>query len=729
MAKNISSAVLASQSQFVSTLATILKIVRQDGITYRLTNHDTDLVFNGETYSHNIPFVLSAISAGSQLAIDNMDLTLSIDEETFKLGDFRRKAFQHAEVEITEVDYTNPSIGGMTLRKGWIGAFKLGEYGVAEITIVGLLKVLDIEVGRVYQPSCDADLGDSRCKVAINFNQVRDYRDTFRTGDWRYIFNPAGANEITLVNPSFEDDGDVAYTDPITGWTKVPALARLIVEEPNIADLDDAPDGTRVLVGESDTGETDRAEAYVYQDVDLVTAGIDSADIDDGRISLAYFADLAQPEYLLDPVKISCQIYNADGEIIYIHDTGWLKLDTFDVWRRRQLVFPLLSGARSVRLSIGFKRFDGQVFNGAADNVHLYWWDHIDGSPWDDVIHKVVRIANLSNEGYAKYPTNDGFESAAATNNDAQNITGWTKAAGSFWGVAGTVHGVGTPAAGSRLLVAGDDLSGTQQTYEIAQTINLVTTWKLSAARIALGALVGRLFYSVVWGDTESAAQVSIEWYDVSDTLISSTILMDFTTQPAPTGENLSSNFVIPATARSLKIILRAQSPVADSLAMIGFDAIRAGIIDALIVDKQDPISSTGAESTVFSTTSGSYTFDGNLVWRASSHHVQYDAVATVTDRKQFTGSDITGVAGAYETGVIMWVSGANRGQKNLIRVWNPDTKAIKLYFESVNPIQVGDRFQYIRSCQKRFNEDCQLRYDNVINFRGFPHLPGRVSD
>lgn len=731
MPKNVSAQVLANQAKRVATQATLLKIQRTDGITYRLTNHDADIEYAGEIYTHNVPFVLSAISTGSQFSVDNTDLTLALDGEVFKLADFERRAFAHADVEIIEVDYTAPQDGGMILRKGWFGPLELGQYGVAKITIVGLLKLFDIEVGRLYQPSCDADLGDKRCKVAINYNQMRDHRETLRTGDWRYVFNPSLANAITLANPSFEEDAPITdHTAPIPGWTKSQSDAYFIVS--NGGSLPNATDGSYYLHGRTTgpgAGDT-KLEAHFYQDVDLISAGIDDDDIDEGRISLACFADFMQTAHLQDPVRLQCTLFDENDEIIYSHDTRYTRAaDVHEVWRTKPLVFPVFSGTRKVRIILSFSKEEGTTFNAAVDNVRLYWWDHIDGSPWDDVIHKVVRIANRSSELYAKYPVNNGFELANAAINTADNITGWVKGSGHPWGTDDDVLGYGTPPEGIRLVRPGDNLSGVQSTYELSTTIDLVNGWNFSTTKIDLGFIIGELFYSIVWGDTESAASVVLEFYDETPTLITTNTILDFETRAAQSSENLSSAFVVPVGARTMRIILYARSPASGSQAYIGFDNIYAGMVDASIIDSKDATSGTGSASTVFSTTSGSYTFDGALVWQAFAHHVQFDVVSAVTDRKLFFGTDIAGEEGAYETGQILWISGQNRGQRNLIRVWDSDTKGIKLYFESVNPIQVGDRFQYIRSCQKRFVEDCLLRYNNGINFRGIPHLPGRISD
>ncbi len=53
----------------------------------------------------------------------------------------------------------------------------------------------------------------------------------------------------------------------------------------------------------------------------------------------------------------------------------------------------------------------------------------------------------------------------------------------------------------------------------------------------------------------------------------------------------------------------------------------------------------------------------------------------------------------------------------------------MKLYFPVANDIQVGDRFMIIEGCGKNFEEDCITRFNNAINFRGFPYVPGRLIE
>jgi uncharacterized phage protein (TIGR02218 family) len=39
-------------------------------------------------------------------------------------------------------------------------------------------------------------------------------------------------------------------------------------------------------------------------------------------------------------------------------------------------------------------------------------------------------------------------------------------------------------------------------------------------------------------------------------------------------------------------------------------------------------------------------------------------------------------------------------------------------------PVAVGDAFQVVAGCDKRF-ETCRTKFANHLNFRGFPHMPG----
>jgi hypothetical protein len=839
MSKIVPSSLLADIQASVSTLAVCMRIRREDGIIYRVTNHDTDIVFGGELYDHKVPFTLSAISTTSQINVDNADLSLFCDGETFKAADFKNGAFGHAEVEIFLVDYVIPDHGRMILRQGWFGPIEVMENNVARITIFGLLKVLDFEVGRVYQPSCDADFGDKRCKVAVDWSQQRDYRRTYRAGDWAYTFATGAANTLTVVNPSFEDSSPVGIASEIPGWTRsanasfitgpsgeelsptppppaptngayrltcaqdtiVPPASQYLfqdidlrevgtieftdpaVEDDELTVSDGAIIATYVfksapsLPGEVAIGisaaecaenlqqalltsnldievsvssatvtiKNNRANGEIVEVADTSSAiivtdfahpdGLDPADIDLGTQCAAFFVDMAHTLYFLDAPGLRAEVMDKDGRVIDSIDTGYIFLNEdseaeVSEWRTKCLVFPLLSEARKIRLYLQMYKFDGDGFNVVFDNVRAFWWDHDAGNPWGDCIQKVSRVVSWdANQQYL--PTNPSFErEVSVANSNVTAITGWTRGSSADWWRV--LNNPSSPPApdGTNYLLGGDDSSGTQKTYQLYQTKTMVF-WNIDTARVDLGKVVGRLRFDGVWVDDDSAISVAVDFLDATDTLISTFLALDFTTAPtaAPTTAGFNRVFAVPALTRTVKLVLYARSPVGASLANAGFDNFRFYFIDGDRPAKTDPIRANGVVNTVFSNVPDTYTVDGPLIWKAHTHHVGFDEVASVLSRKEFFGTTITGGDSAYTTSLIRWISGANKGARNIIRVFDGDDQRIKLYFKCLHDIQPGDRFMYIRSCQKRFTEDCVLNFDNALNFRGFPYLPGRLNE
>jgi hypothetical protein len=725
MAKSVSTALMTDIRRGLQTLAVLIQIRRDDGTVYRQTNHDTAIVFQDKRFDHTIPFVLSAFQSGSNLAVDNTELEIQLDGTVFTEDDFRNGAFENAQIEVFQVDFENPDHGRIIMRKGWFGKVEHNKNKVAKIEINGLLKILDFQVGRIYQPGCDADLGDDRCRIAVNMSQHRSWLNLYGVGDWTYWYDTDAMNPLSLVNGQFSADGNVASTDPITGWTKQAGSKWVVNLHSAINGMGDEPNGRRMLEGALDPDPTGE-EQYVYQDINLSADVGNNAFIDDGQIIAAFFVQVGQSFYLLDKPRILIEALDATGGIVESHDTGYITLDEVGQWRERALVFNVLPNTRTLRVYLYGLRNDADICNVAFSNVRGYFWNHTVEYPYNDAIHKVTRVRVGGTTEQSKPMRNGSFEANGALSNSAANdITHWTKGVGGFWSVGTTCLGQ-VPSNGTYFLIGGDSGSGVQETYTISQNYVLVTDGKLDLSRIALGRIVGTFLASVSWGDTVSAAQITLEFYDSLSALVSTYNHLPLSTHAVGTVTS-ESTFVIPATARTIKVILTARSPVALSQANVAFDNLAFRFYDFEDALPTDPILGAGLEETVPAYASGAPTIDSTLIWKAHSAHQQFDVVATVTDNKQFTGTNITGVNGSFETSLIRWISGDNAGSRNLIRKWDSGTKSIKLYFPTVRPISVGDRFVYIRACQKRFLEDCRLRFDNGVNFQGFPHLPSKL--
>lgn len=727
MPKTISTSLQADIRKGLTTLNLAVTIKRRDGRLYRITNHDADVTIDSHVYRHDIPFSLPSIDSGAQLAIDNTQLMLFCDDVTFKKADFESGLFDHAECEIILFDWENPSHGVMSLRKGWFGEINRNEHRVIKATVTGLLKILDFEVGRVYQPSCDADLGDRRCKIALNQGQIYSLRNPYNLGDWVYRYDPFSMTAIPIVNGSFDADGSRNTVQPITGWTRSPGASLSVNAS--------APDGTLVadssfaLYGNTDVTSPLGTEHFVYQTITTTTAGMADADIDAGKLSVLLLALVGQPVYLLDPMRIVLEQLDADGEVIDTLDTRYMFLDVEEAWRERGVGGPVITGCRSFRITLYMRKEDGTRVNTAFDDVRFYYWDHTLGTPYGGSIHKVQRIVGYS-DSEVFYPVNNSFEPTVA---NAINplVGGWTVATGSWWRTV-TTNGSLVPQDGSRFLQGGDDGTGTQRTDTISTTFSLATTTnspKLDAARIALGQYFFRFQAYVGFGDTSCQASLTVEQLNASNSVVASEVILSSYNPGSVSWTFNKAELPVAATAAKIRVTLDATSASGSGNNKVCFDGVKFWFYDVGKPRNADPAAAFGDATTVWDSTPGSYSFDSSMVWYAADALVKTDVVASVIDRKTFTGTAITGAAGTYETGYIRWLTGANANQTNLVRQWTSGTKKLKLYFRTPYPIQVGDRYLYVRSCQRRFLEDCKGTFFNGVNFRGFPYIPGRLSD
>lgn len=82
--------------------------------------------------------------------------------------------------------------------------------------------------------------------------------------------------------------------------------------------------------------------------------------------------------------------------------------------------------------------------------------------------------------------------------------------------------------------------------------------------------------------------------------------------------------------------------------------------------------------------------------------------------------------SGFFAQGTLTFTSGANVGRRMEIlkHVRDDVGDHIELWQPMADAIEVGDAFTVSAGCDKRF-ATCRDRFDNVVNFRGFPHMPG----
>jgi len=82
--------------------------------------------------------------------------------------------------------------------------------------------------------------------------------------------------------------------------------------------------------------------------------------------------------------------------------------------------------------------------------------------------------------------------------------------------------------------------------------------------------------------------------------------------------------------------------------------------------------------------------------------------------------------AGWFTRGKLTWVSGANAGLVAQVRadVVRAGAHVLELWLPAADAVVADDAFRVVAGCDKRF-ETCRGKFRNVLNFRGFPHMPG----
>lgn len=150
----------------VTTTATCWKVTLRDNTVLGFTDHDQPLTFGGVTYQASTGYTASAIESKVGLEPDNLELLGVVDGVSVVSSELRAGRWDYAQVEIFLVNWADPTAGQVILRKGRLGEVTQGAARF-QAELFGLSKQLQQRFGRLYTPSCDADLGDARCKIVL----------------------------------------------------------------------------------------------------------------------------------------------------------------------------------------------------------------------------------------------------------------------------------------------------------------------------------------------------------------------------------------------------------------------------------------------------------------------------------------------------------------------------------------------------------------------------------
>lgn len=156
--------ILAARAANASTLCKVWRVERTDGTVYTFTEHDQDLVVDGETYLAESAISATTVQTTGELNVDDLEIqgalsSVYITEEDLLLG-----RWDGAAIRIAEVEWTQPELGYDVQRWGWLGRVRVqGGKFIAEM--MGPTAKLQRTIGHLYQANCRATLGDTECGV------------------------------------------------------------------------------------------------------------------------------------------------------------------------------------------------------------------------------------------------------------------------------------------------------------------------------------------------------------------------------------------------------------------------------------------------------------------------------------------------------------------------------------------------------------------------------------
>jgi uncharacterized phage protein (TIGR02218 family) len=154
-----------------TTLAWCWRIMRSDGVTFGFTDHDLPLVFDDTTFEPESGFTASELRSSADLSVDAQDAEGVLRSDRITETDIIDGRWDNAEVDVWRVNWSDTS-QRVLLRRGAIGQIRRGRLAfVAEVR--SLAHVLGQTVGRTFQATCDAQLGDARCGVDLEHTAYR----------------------------------------------------------------------------------------------------------------------------------------------------------------------------------------------------------------------------------------------------------------------------------------------------------------------------------------------------------------------------------------------------------------------------------------------------------------------------------------------------------------------------------------------------------------------------
>jgi len=192
-----------------TTLATCWRIERTDAQEFFFTDHDTDIVYDGDTYESASGMLPTELSQNLALAVDNLDVLAFLEAAKIAEADIEAGLFDFASLDIFAINYADTSQGVMYYLKDWkLGEVKIEDHAV-RVEARGKAQLLAQQLTDLYTPGCRARLGDSDCGI-----DVEDSAGTY----WRTGTVTSASDYRTFIDTGRTETSDVFRFGKLT-WT------------------------------------------------------------------------------------------------------------------------------------------------------------------------------------------------------------------------------------------------------------------------------------------------------------------------------------------------------------------------------------------------------------------------------------------------------------------------------------------------------------------------------
>jgi len=273
--KDISANLLAHIQGEVTTVCLCIQIRRRDNYIVGLTNLDIPVTVYNQTYFPYNSFVSASISNSTSLEVDNMEINAILNSGAIARADIAGGLYDFAQVSVFVVNYNSTDDGVLEMRDGWLGEIEMMEDNSFHAEIRGLSQVFAYRVGQPYAPECNADLGDSRCKVGLDPDFWKPLF-AYQQGDCiiGHITSATDYVNGLLTNNQFQDETLGELVRSLENWTTYGDVDGRWTLRTSWHSLTNSPTGLMFAAITDNIATQTTKTLGMYQDVDLVASGL-----------------------------------------------------------------------------------------------------------------------------------------------------------------------------------------------------------------------------------------------------------------------------------------------------------------------------------------------------------------------------------------------------------------------------------------------------------------------